>query len=369
MKNQEGRPLVFISWAEDCSRSDSLAKKLDGVSVMVYSPFWGSRYSTILIKYLSQSLKTLRVLFRYRPRAVFVMTPPVVACAAVWLYTKIARARYAIDAHSAALLYQRWRWSLFIHAFFSRHAVVTLVTNEFLADMLRKRGAKTHIVRDVPIHFAEPRLMKLKGRSNVTFISTFTRDEPLEALLGAAAQIPDVHFYITGRLKDADPETVKRASPNVTFTDFLSDSEYSGLLLASDAVICLTTEDHTMQRGAYEAVYLRKPVITSDFPILRESFPIGTVHVHGTAVDIANGVREMMANLPRYQNEVQQLQLQKLRQWKDVEQEIRHLFRTAHQPAGTGPAVGALYERPLFLESTKYGRSQSAPTDEGARYE
>ena len=51
---------------------------------------------------------------------------------------------------------------------------------------------------------------------------------------------------------------------NVRLTGFLPDSDYVGLILASDAVIALTTMDHTMQRGAYEAVYLGRPVITSN---------------------------------------------------------------------------------------------------------
>src|SRR5262245_50070784 len=83
------RKLLFISWAENCARSDSIARRLGGKSYLVYSPFWGSRYSTILFKYSSQSVKTLRILLRERPQVVLVMTPPVVACIVVWLYSKL----------------------------------------------------------------------------------------------------------------------------------------------------------------------------------------------------------------------------------------------------------------------------------------
>ncbi len=55
----------------------------------------------------------------------------------------------------------------------------------------------------------------------MTFISTFTRDEPLEAFLEAARAVGNVRFYVTGRLKDANPEILKRAPVNVTFTGFL----------------------------------------------------------------------------------------------------------------------------------------------------
>src|SRR5690242_17845843 len=103
------KKLAFVSWAEGCSRSDSIARRLGGVSFMIYSPFWGSRYSTIIFKYLSQTFKTLAVLFRYRPDVVMVMTPPVIACFPVWLYTKLTRAQYVIDAHSGAFIDERWQ--------------------------------------------------------------------------------------------------------------------------------------------------------------------------------------------------------------------------------------------------------------------
>jgi glycosyltransferase involved in cell wall biosynthesis len=164
---------------------------------------------------------------------------------------------------------------------------------------------------------------------NMTFISTFTRDEPLEAFLGAASQVPDVQFYVTGRLKDANSNTLKHAPENVTFTDFLNNSDYVGLLTASDAVVCLTTEDHTMQRGAYEAIYLGKPVITSKFDILRESFPKGTVHVENNSNDIAEGIREMRGNLDGYRREAEQLKSEKLERWRQVKKELNALFGRA----------------------------------------
>ena len=296
---------------------------------MVYSPSWGSRYSTVLFKYLSQSVKTLKVLFRHRPRVVLVMTPPVVACIPVWLYTKVTRARQIIDAHSAAFLDRRWTPILFLHKFFSRRAALTLVTSPFLAELVSAWGANAKIVSDVPVCFEKPRHTQLGGRMNMTFISTFTRDEPLTEFLCAAGQFQDIQFYVTGRLKDANPDVLKAVPKNVVFTDFLSNADYVGLLLASDAVICLTTEDHTMQRGAYEAVYLGKPVITSNFDLLRKSFHTGTIHVGHNPEEIALGILEMKHNLQKYQREVQELRIEKLHSWATVEQDLKCFFGIA----------------------------------------
>jgi glycosyltransferase involved in cell wall biosynthesis len=329
--SQAASNLLFISWAENCSRSDSLAERLCGISSMIYSPVWKSRYSTIAFKYLSQCLKTVRILCHYKPQTVLVMTPPVIACIPVWAYAKLRGAQYVIDAHTAAFVDRRWTPFLFLHKFFSRHAAATIVTNQFLADIVRKWGASSKIVSDVPICFPKPSNIKLKGPVNMTFISTFTPDEPLVTFLLATRRVSDVHFYVTGRLKDAPLSVLKQAPDNVTFTDFLSGSDYVGLLLASDAVICLTTVDHTMQRGAYEAVYLGKPVITSNFNLLREAFPSGTVHVDETAEDIARGIAEMRDSLTKYQRDVEQLRILKLRRWSDVQKDLSDLLKNSRR--------------------------------------
>src|SRR5438094_35646 len=107
-------PLAFISWAPFCSRSDSIAMRLGGASFMVYSRRWGSNYLTIVFKYLSQTIKTLRILFGQKPRVVFVMTPPVIACFPVWFYSLITGASYVIDAHSAAFFDRRWQAILWL---------------------------------------------------------------------------------------------------------------------------------------------------------------------------------------------------------------------------------------------------------------
>jgi hypothetical protein len=96
--------------------------------------------------------------------------------------------------------------------------------------------------------------------------------------------------------------------------------------MASDAVICLTTADHTMQRGAYEAIYLGRPVITSNFEILRQAFSKGTVFVGNSPDEMAEGIRRMRTELDRYQREAQMLKVEKLDRWRVVEGGLRNLL-------------------------------------------
>jgi glycosyltransferase involved in cell wall biosynthesis len=196
-----------------------------------------------------------------------------------------------------------------------------------LQAIVRGWGATSHIIRDVPVCFAEPEAVALKGHCNMTMVSTFTPDEPLEVFLAAARQVPDIQFYVTGDYRRAKSKVVAVAPSNVTFTGFLSDARYAGQLLASDAVICLTTLDHTMQRGAYEAVYLGKPVITSDTALLRDAFRTGTVHVTNSVDDIIRGIRQMQANLANYRHQVLDLRQEKLQRWDRIARELREHIR------------------------------------------
>lgn len=318
--------VAFISWAPDCSRSDGIAKQFDGRSYLVYYGFWGSHPATILLKYLFQSIKTLSILFSERPSVVFVMAPPIIACFPVSLYCLLTGNKFIIDSHTAAFFYKPWSKILFLHKFFSRRALTTIVTNTFLQGLVDSWKANSTIVTDVPIGFPDPKRPDLKGKHNLTLVASFTPDEPFEPFLHAAANLPHVQFYVTGDPSEYDQEILALATENVSFTGFRPRSDYVGLLLASDAVISLTTLDHTMQRGAYEAIYLGKPVVTSDTEILRENFGTGTVHVQATADSIFNGITEMIRQLSVYEEGALELRKSKHQNWNETKKALYSLM-------------------------------------------
>ena len=328
------RGILFVSWAPFCSRSDSIANRLGGKSFMVYAAKYGSHYATVPFNYVAQTLRTLRLLFGERPAAVFVMTPPVTACIPVWIYSRVTGAPFVIDAHTGAFVDPRWKRILFLHKWFSRAARTTIVTNEYMRDIVKSWGAGVTIVRDVPVVFADPDAVRFDEQPNMTLVCTFTPDEPIGTFLEAALQLPDIRFHVTGDYRRAPTEVIAKKPPNVTMTGFLSSSQYVGLLLASDAIICLTTRDHTMQRGAYEAMYLGRPVITSDFDLLRKHFYKGCVHVDGTVDGLVSGIVRMRDGIERYRGEIAELRVERLEEWKRVEAELRRLIGGVSWSAG-----------------------------------
>ena len=314
--------VTYVSWAESCSRSDHTARELGGRSHMIYLPKLGSRASTILFKYLGQWVRTARVLREERPDAVFVMTPPVFAALPAFWYAWRHSKQVVLDAHSAAFLHPRWRHFQWLQRTLCRRAATTLVHNEHLAKVVRGWGAHATVVPDVPIVYSSLEHFDKPQAFTVAVVCSFNYDEPLEAILDAARALPDVRFFVTGNPKHLRADLANALPANLTLTGFLSVPAYGGLLTGSDVVMSLTTRDHTMLRGAYEAVYQGTPVIVSDWPLLRKAFNEGAVHVGNRAADIVAAVRDVQARSEDYRRGAERLRSQKQRVWQITRDEI-----------------------------------------------
>jgi glycosyltransferase involved in cell wall biosynthesis len=289
---------------------------------MVYAARLGSRPATVAVKYLLQSIWTARILRRERPDVIFVMTPPVFAALPAFWYAWRRGKHVVLDAHTGAFVLRRWRAFQWLQRWLCRRAATTLVSNEHLADLVRAAGAHATLVPDVPIVFGEKKPFPRPRTFTVAAVCSFDQDEPIEAMFEAASQLPDVQFFVTGNAKNLPAETAARRPPNVTLTGYLTVAEYGGLLSDVDAVLVLTTLDHTMQRGAYEAIYQGTPVIVSDWPILRDAFPTGAVHVVNTPDHIAAGVRAIQKNVEAYRSGARRLREAKLACWNATKEAI-----------------------------------------------
>lgn len=302
---------------------------------MVYLPRLGSRPSTILFKYAGQWIRTAGILRRERPDAVFVMTPPVFAALPAFWYARRNGARVVLDAHTAAFLQPRWRRFQWLQRALCRRAATTIVHNEHLAELVRTAGGHVTLVPDVPVIFAEIEPFPKPDCFTVAVVCSFNYDEPLEAIFEAAAALPDGRFFVTGNPRHLPAPLAARKPGNVTLTGFLSTAAYGGLLSSADAVLTLTTRDHTMLRGAYEAIYQGTPVIVSDWPLLRTAFPVGAAHVDNTAEAIVRAVREIQSVPESYRADARRLRATKLKRWRAVREELlSRIMRTGNGPAG-----------------------------------
>lgn len=266
-------------------------------------------------KYVLQTLRTLQVLFRKKPRVVHAANPPFVCGLVVAFYCLLSRAEYILDYHTGAFG-RIWRWALPVQKVLARKAASNIVVNRHWADIVRSWGGHTTIMVDPFGELPEGREVKLDKGFNLVYVNTFAPDEPLDAVLGAASGLPDVFFHITGDLRLASARHLEGIPPNVNFTGFLPEDVYVGLLRAADAVMALSTWDFTLQSGGCEAVSVGKPLITSDWPYLKSVFSGGSVFVPNTAEGIGGGIREMQKNIESYQEGMVSLRREKRREWE-----------------------------------------------------
>jgi glycosyltransferase involved in cell wall biosynthesis len=151
----------------------------------------------------------------------------------------------------------------------------------------------------------------------VAVICSFSDDEPLEEILDAAAALPNVLFYITGDKSRADKRILdKRNQKNVIFTGYLDHRKYVSVLRDADSIVVLTKRDRTMLAGAYEALALQKPLITSNWGALKRYFCRGTIHVDNSPRQIEAAVRIVQKKKDHLGKELYQLKLEKTEEWE-----------------------------------------------------
>ena len=314
---QQGR-ILFLVWSaptQGSSRSRFLARELaaSGPHHISFGPRRG--LVTTLLRYLIQGTQTLWLLWKKRPRVVIVQSPPSMAVLFTALYCVLTNSRYVVDAHSDAFQRRIWTWPTWLYRRVARRAVVTLVTDTYFKQKLEGWGAKALVMRS-PVTWYPQEPYPVNGHFNVTVVNSFSLDEPLENVLQAAAALPGVRFYITGKVRRNSEQLLKLAPENVQFTNFLPEKQYYGLLKASHAVMSLTTRNHTFQCGACESLSLERPIVTSNWPLLREYFNLGTVHVDNTVDGIRRGIIEMQREYERYQGEIVQLRKLRYQEWQ-----------------------------------------------------
>ena len=314
--------IMYVSWAESCSRSDHTARELGGKSYMVYLASLGSHPATILPKYCCQFLMTCWLLILRRPSAVIVMSPPIFAAFAVYLYHFVTRRPYALDCHTAAFTHPRFRRLQWLQAWLERRAAVNIVHNDHLRCVVESRGGRAIVVSDVPVVYETDESYEMSQGFNVTVVCSFNPDEPIAAISKAASLVPDVQFYMTGNPKHLAEDLSSNLPPNVQLTGFVSEAAYGSLICNSDIVMSLTTRDHTMLRGAWEAIYQSTPVIVSDWPILKEAFSVGALHVDNSPQSIANAVQEAQNKHDELRSGAQQGREQRIASWQRTRRQL-----------------------------------------------
>lgn len=259
-------------------------------------------------------------LFRTRARVVIIPNPSLALAVTTCVFKRFKHYSVVQDLHS--YFYQTLATPRGLHdrvyaglsRYCLRRADLTIVTNDFLRETIDCLGARSIVLQDKIPDLASPGTVPLAGRWNVVFICTYSDDEPIDEVFRAAELVSDgIHIYVTGRSPHiAARWTIPR---NVHLTGYLTDAEYARLLSSADAVLALTTRDHTLLCAAYEAVALGKPLVMSDTRALREYFTKGVVYTQNNGRALAAALAEATRNLDGLRAEVLQLKANLVRPW------------------------------------------------------
>ncbi|MEM9950292.1 MAG: glycosyltransferase [Chloroflexota bacterium] len=310
------RKIILVSWLSHDERSALLGKH---VGADVYFIKWGKRawYMTPL-RYIVQTIITWQVLQQEKPDVVIIQIPPIFSVPVVYLHKLFYGTQYVLDTHSGSFLSRIGRLTQGMHRFFSKEALTTLVPNTDIENKIKQWDAPVQLLGYTPDDYpvGKPFAFERDDVLNIVFICTFAVDEPVEAVIEAASLSPKAHIYITGDYKRAK-HLLSNKPDNVTFTGYTEYEVFIGLLRNCDVIMDLTIWENTVLMGAYEAISLHKPLITSNSQVLRDYFPIGTIHIENTPESIAQAIDDVQINMERLQEEIEVLHENLLKEWEE----------------------------------------------------
>lgn len=306
--------IAFVTWYS-ATRSRVLAQALNA--------------DLITIKYKSK-IRLLRLIinpflivitfFRLLKRkydVVFAQIPPIGSAISGFLYAKAFSKKLIFDTHSGFFFPKSLNQDLYLllYRLMLKYITINLVHNEGILKRGFLKNTRTIVLEDkLPFKLSDSSLGN-NERFRIAVICGYGKDEPLANILESIKLVPEIEFYLTG-----DSKNLKDKYPiphNLILTGYLPNDEYEKYLRHMQAIIALTTRPDTVLCGAYEAVSLAKPLITSDLPMLRKYFYKGTVHTQNNTQSIVASIRFLINNYKQLQNEMIELRKEKEVAWQE----------------------------------------------------
>jgi glycosyltransferase involved in cell wall biosynthesis len=261
----------------------------------------------------------LRVLRAESPDVLFVTNPSLALATLALICRPLFGYYLVIDAHNEGVrpfdrpgVAVRWltRWLL-------RSANATVVSNENLARDVRSAGGDPFVLSDC-LPEPPPRSAGYAATAEapeVVVIATFRRDEPISAIVAAAASLRDVTFAFSGDKKRFATLGIDLPA-NATLNGFLPDDDYWALLQVALVICDLTLKPDCLVCGAYEALALEKAMVLSDNAATREIFGPAAILTNGEAEDIARAVRTAIDERNRLESNAGKLREQYGAPWR-----------------------------------------------------
>lgn len=280
---------IWVAW-ESHRRNKSLSSSL-GV------PLYELDYRLPrLMRYLCLPWVTLALFLRKNPRIIFVQNPSLVLALTAIIFGRLTSRIVVVDAHNAGLLPLEGE-NAFLNALarhLMRRATLTIVSNQGLADQVRRAGGQPCILPDPLPRFDIATYQRRTPDNeipNVLFVCTWAKDEPYVQVFKAARLIKrPISILVTGNYARAPKDVLQHVPNNVKLLGYVTEKRYQELLMRSDVILDLTMRENCLVCGAYEAVAAKKPLITSCTKALRTYFHKGAVYTRSEPEAIAHAI-------------------------------------------------------------------------------
>lgn len=288
--------MAAVAWARFQPRTSALAAALGGRTLYVDDGIAGKHVAGRPLAYLLKAVRTWRGLSHDRPQTVVVVTPPVFAPLVAWLWCLVHRRDLVVDCHTGAFHSSKWGWARPIHRWLLRRVQVVLLHTDEAEALVRGWGARALLLPDdLPdSHDAGP--YERADHPSVLVAGSFDDNEPVADVVEAARLLPDVEFRFTGD-PSLLPAKVRAGAPgNVVFTGYLPYPAFLGELQAASVVGVFSTDPQIMNRAAFEAVGLGRPMVLSDLAGLRSRFGTAALFCGNDPRAIAEGIARGIEN-------------------------------------------------------------------------
>ena len=273
-------------------------------------------------RYISASVKTLAFVKKYNPNVVFCQNPSIVLCCLMCVVKPLYGYKIVIDRHSNFMfnlnVYFRKKIFLILSNYTIKKADITVVTNDSLKNIyVNNIGGNGFTLPDKIPELSTVKEFNIdKNKKNVFFITSFSRDEPIEEFFNAISEIPDeYYFYVSGNYRKLK-KNIEKIGKNYELTGYVEEDDFVAILNAVDAVMVLTKHEYTLTCGAYESVSVEKPMILSDTITIKEYFYKGAVYCNNTPEAIKEKIMKCFDEYDKLKKEVIELKKNLKRKWK-----------------------------------------------------
>lgn len=299
---------IWISW-ERQRRTITLSKEFNAELFIVNNKKSG------LLRYPELILKTVQIIFKEKPKYVFAQNPSIILAALICFLKKPFRFTTIIDRHTNFKLNHRksykFKWLIFrcLSNYSLENADHTIVTNKYLKLLIRKHSKSSSVLPDkIPtlIPSSELEVRSPKFTLKALFICTFADDEPYREVFAAFKYFPEICLEVTGSYDGAlDQSELKDLPSNVKLLGFVSNQNYIDHLFNCDFTVVLTTQEFTLNCGAYESLAAKKPMLLSDTKTIRSYFSFGANYAKLDSLEnIRTAINSIKTELPKREREI-----------------------------------------------------------------